>query len=92
MGELDKVAVRQMDYRGLLHLDRAEKAPAGGMTLEEETVHNAVSRYPADTIVNVCLVLEDVYDDALGPPQILADAISVLDHLDTLGMEVRFRS
>ncbi len=92
MGNLDKVAVRQIDYRGLLR--STEESKTGGMTLEEETVHGATSRYSEDAIVNLCIALEDLHIDViepLTPNDVLPMSIEILDHLDTLGMEVRFK-
>lgn len=90
MGDLDKVAVNQIDYRGLLGSLKEDKA--GGETLEEETIHDALSRYPEDVIVNLCLALEDTGDLSGGKEQVLQDAVEILDHLDTLGMEIRYKS
>lgn len=86
MGDLDKVAVLQMDYRGLL----GRKPGAGGPTLEEEFIQNVADRYSWDQMVNLAVCLHQITED---PDQesILREALTLLDHLDTLGMEVRFK-
>ena len=89
MGDLDKLAVRQLEYRALLRGTEEDKP--GGMTLEEEAVHNGASRYKPEAIVNLAVILEEVYGDPQIAAEHLHDSVAILDHLDTLGMEVRFR-
>lgn len=89
MAELDRVAVRQIDYRELV--SKMEEPKAGGLTLDEETTHGATNRYSVDAIVNICISLEEVGYDSDNKEEIVRDSIGILDHLDTLGMEVRFK-
>lgn len=85
MPELDKVAVEQEDYRDLLRI----KPAAGGPTLEEESIQGSVSKYGEDTIVNMSVAVGQVYWNAKS--EVLRISVAILDHLDTLGMEVRFK-
>lgn len=90
MGDLNRVGIVREDYRDLLR----SKPGSGGPTLEEETVQGAVKRYGEDTIVNVCASLVATYPDLgdeKGDAQVLRDAVEILDHLDTLGMEIRHK-
>ena len=89
MGDVNKVAMVQESYRDLL---RSEPGP-GGPTLEEETIQGSVKRYGEDRIVNMATVLVETFPDLgdAGHLEVLRDAVELLDHLDTLGMEVRFK-
>lgn len=87
MGDLNRVGISREDYRDLLR----SKPGSGGPTLEEETVQGASERYGEESIVNVAMSLSAVgYDDA-NKEEVLRDAVAILDHLDTLGMEVRHK-
>lgn len=87
MGDLDKVEILRSDYLGLL----GRKPGAGGPTIEEEFVQNVAGRYSNDQMVNLSVALHQITED---PDQesILREAITLLDHLETLGMEIRFKS
>lgn len=86
MGDLDKVAGLQIDYRGLL----GRKPGAGGATMEEEYFQKIEEKYSPDQLSNMAVALHQITDDP-DEQSVLMEAIALLDHLDTLGMEVRFK-
>lgn len=94
MANLNQVGIVREEYRDLLR----SKPGAGGPTLEEETVQGASKNYSEEVIVNVAISLEqlpfdgDGVDDEIERKKlILRDTVEFLDHLDTLGMEVRHK-
>lgn len=87
MADLDKVAVLQLDYRGLFGVPDK----SGGPTLEEEFLQHVEERFSRDAMVNLAVCLEQITEN-VDQPSILREAITLLDHLETLGMEVRFKN
>lgn len=90
MGEVNRVGILQSDYLDLLR----RKPGSGGPTLEEETVFGAVEKYGGEPISNLCVVMDEALDymGSTSREARLRDAVAILDHLDTLGMEVRFKN
>lgn len=87
MGVLDQVSIEQEDFRDLLQ----QEAGSGGPTLEEESVQGAAKRYGEDTVVNLSVSLSSLFGPEVAKQSILRDSVAILDHLDTLGMEIKFK-
>lgn len=89
MGNLNQVGIVREEYRDLLR----SEVGTGGPTLEEEALQGASKRYEENSIVNLCMAFHERLYGGVGmePSEVLRTAIEVLDHLDTLGMEVRHK-
>jgi hypothetical protein len=94
MALLDKVSVIREDYRELLVFSERRLDP----TLEEEALKGSIEKYGEDLIVNMTVSITHrvAPKPFIGEPQPdinhLVLAVGVLDDLDTLGMEVKFKS
>jgi len=95
MANLNQVGIVREEYRDLLR----SEVGTGGPTLEEETVQGASKRYSEEVIVNTAMAIEELPADGDGiddkterQKSILRDAVTLLDQLDTLGMEVRHKT
>lgn len=92
MGYLDKVSMIQDEYRDLL---RRKPGPEGP-TLEEEVLHHGVESYGETAIVSLAMSITATHDPS-GEVEtdyklVLRDSITILDHLDTLGLEIKAKS
>ena len=87
---LDQVDHAQTEYRRLLR----EKPGAGGPTLEEQAILDASKEYGEDAVVNMAVAIQEAipHGGDKQPKHCLREAIAILDHMDTLGMEVRFKN
>ena len=95
--DVDKVAMIQAEFRDLLRSMRELKA--GGSTLEEQLMgakadHEAevVFEHSDESIVNLATAIYyaqgEVYEHL---HSILRSTFQLLDHLDVLGMEIRYK-
>lgn len=93
MGVLDKVSLIREDYRDLLSSKEEAVQNEKSPTLDEELYQGATKRYGEETIVNLSVALHFTLneDDHVHRHQVIEDALGILDHLDTLGMEVRHK-
>lgn len=85
---VDQVSDVQENFRGLLRMasDQSDK------TLEEEALYNVIEKYGEDAVVNMAVATMEVFYKNSDPSMIhLIRAVHIMDHLDTLGMEVRFK-
>jgi hypothetical protein len=89
MANLNQVGIVREEYRDLLR----SEVGTGGPTLDEETLQGAPKRYREDVIINVCMSLHERLYGGIGmqPSEVLITSVEILDHLDTLGMEVRHK-
>lgn len=88
MGTVNELSKVQEDFRELLR-----SKPAGGLTIEEEAIQGWQDNHTEDQVVVMACAVLDIYPDLAdgGPKVVLRDAIDLLDHLDTMGMELRFK-
>ena len=86
---LDQVDAAQSEYRRLLR----EPPGAGGPTLAEQAILDASKTYGETTVVNMAVAVQASipHGGDKQPVHCLREAIALLDDLDTLGMEVRFK-
>lgn len=89
MGNLNEVGIIREDFRDLL----SSKPGSGGLTLDEERIFRAKERFGENVVVNMGISLRGIVGDTeqITNKQLLRDAVELLDHLDTLGMEVRHK-
>lgn len=94
MGTLDKISVMREDYRDLLVAALAHEDP----TLEEEALKGCIGKYGEDLMVNMAVSIshrvlpKPFVGEAQPDIRRLLWAVGILDDLDTLGMEVRFKT
>lgn len=91
MVEINKVSIVMEEFRDAFHEAQEEKP--GGPTLEE--LSRIVRTHTEDSVVNTAVCMWELRDGLnfyMSKNDCLTDAISLLDHLHTLGMEVRFKT
>lgn len=88
MGDLDKVAEMRENFSDLL--DVMQEPGNGGPTLEEETMQGASEQYPKEIIIRLATSLAAISWPTTSRKELLRDAVSILDHLHTQGVEIRF--
>lgn len=89
MSMIDQVSDVREDFRGLLRRAVAVEDPI----LEEEALKGSSKQFGEDSIISLAMSILVRLSPSDEKPSLeqLVKAVAILDDLDTLGMEVRFK-